>query len=427
MTKAKWKDGLILIIYAFACYQTALLAQYGDMKQRIPIILICFFLVIVWLIRYRRDLMKTIILLFAFVTVVTGVSIYRSGTDFDGRLATVIHNWRTQKEIPFEEENIYSNGLDNLLGKIGETASLPENLYVYGSITLRFQADGRLTSFYGTLYGKNENGETESFFIDYDGNQILVSLDAYVDDSYTKEKELQPLLDAFSFLDFEAAIAQWDDNEYEIYYEGMRNWGNFTNGIVYFDEGGIIGDLAFAQREVKGYTVSLLPVLDKAATPLRFVYFDFTNLIENPSFEDPPPIPIPEGEDVFFLNEKIGYHLEPVEAAAGSRFYVLNQTIDGGKTWEQINPNPFLSDAGVSGGITFLNEQIGFIILTHNGGTEADLYRTTDGGNTFEMIPLSIEGVVELPYLEGDSLLLPVHGEFETVLLESADEGFTWK
>ena len=42
----------------------------------------------------------------------------------------------------------------------------------------------------------------------------------------------------------------------------------------------------------------------------------------------------------------------------------------------------------------FLNETLGFIALSHSGGSPAELYRTEDGGATFERVTLP---AVEVP------------------------------
>lgn len=42
-----------------------------------------------------------------------------------------------------------------------------------------------------------------------------------------------------------------------------------------------------------------------------------------------------------------------VDAAAGSRFYVMERTADGGDTWERINEDPFDNQAGVAEGVMF--------------------------------------------------------------------------
>lgn len=48
------------------------------------------------------------------------------------------------------------------------------------------------------------------------------------------------------------------------------------------------------------------------------------------------------GTMYFFLDEQNGWRLVVVDAAAGSRFYVMERTADGGDTWERINEDPLI-------------------------------------------------------------------------------------
>ena len=60
--------------------------------------------------------------------------------------------------------------------------------------------------------------------------------------------------------------------------------------------------------------------------------------------------------------------MEIVDAAAGSRFYDLNQTTDGGKTWTKINEDPFDGTMGVAEGLEFFDSQFGFAGLAGASG-----------------------------------------------------------
>lgn len=135
-----------------------------------------------------------------------------------------------------------------------------------------------------------------------------------------------------------------------------------------------------------------------------------------------------------------------VDAALGSRFYALFQTQDGGETWQTMNPDPFLNNTGVSSGITFINEELGFIGLSHSGGDYGELYRTEDGGISFEKVMLpEIEVELndqetytpfdfpEMPYEEDGRLILLVgqgqDGDYNSgikAIYESTDNGRTF-
>ena len=61
-----------------------------------------------------------------------------------------------------------------------------------------------------------------------------------------------------------------------------------------------------------------------------------------------------------------------VDAAAGSRFYVMERTADGGDTWERINEDPFDNQAGVAEGVMFLDDNFGIAGLA--GASRVSFY-----------------------------------------------------
>ena len=50
----------------------------------------------------------------------------------------------------------------------------------------------------------------------------------------------------------------------------------------------------------------------------------------------------------FFYSDHLGWRLSVADAAAGSRFYQLEKTEDGGVTWETENQDPFGGQIGVA-------------------------------------------------------------------------------
>lgn len=74
-----------------------------------------------------------------------------------------------------------------------------------------------------------------------------------------------------------------------------------------------------------------------------------------------------DGIQYFYLTEQIGWKFKILDAAAGSRFYGLQKTTDGGNTWEMINEDPFIGNIGVSEGLVFYDENNGIIGLTCAG------------------------------------------------------------
>ena len=97
-----------------------------------------------------------------------------------------------------------------------------------------------------------------------------------------------------------------------------------------------------------------------------------------------------------------------------------------------LNSDPFLGSTGVADGIHFIDENLGFAILSHNGGANANLFRTADGGQTFERVELSPVTVEinnrefnpfdypELPYEENNQLILYVNQGIDGDYLNNA-------
>lgn len=81
------------------------------------------------------------------------------------------------------------------------------------------------------------------------------------------------------------------------------------------------------------------------------------------------------------------YRMVPVDRACGSSYYVLVATADGGKSAVMVNPDPFLGSGGAAKWISFLQDgQTGFSCLAYSGGAYGKLYRTEDGGRSFETV-----------------------------------------
>lgn len=149
--------------------------------------------------------------------------------------------------------------------------------------------------------------------------------------------------------------------------------------------------------------------------------------------------------------EGIEYRMIPVDRALGSSYYALIATVDNGKNVVMVNTNPYLGSGGGAKWISFLEDgQIGFSCLTYSAGTYGSLYRTEDGGRTFEQIEYPSAKVKlsdgtyynpfvvpERVYEEDGKLYMEVgqgadgdyYGEegFCNGLYESEDKGRTWE
>lgn len=77
------------------------------------------------------------------------------------------------------------------------------------------------------------------------------------------------------------------------------------------------------------------------------------------------------------------YRFVVLDAALGSRMYGIIKSEDGGESWRMWSNMPFGEDCGGGIDAVFLDENLGFATLSHNGGDEADLYVTVDGGVSY--------------------------------------------
>ena len=170
--------------------------------------------------------------------------------------------------------------------------------------------------------------------------------------------------------------------------------------------------------------------------------------IEEAKKEDAWTTDSSDGSMYFFLDGNQGWRLAVVDAAAGSRFYQLEHTTDGGTNWETASTDPFQGNGGVAEGLIFYDGNFGVAGLSGASQTHSTLYLTRDGGLTFTAVQLPMDTVTELPKtaqeygltlddysycempeIEGDIFtirVLSAAGESDAILFESKDNGETW-
>lgn len=483
---AKTLNPLVLVLYGILCFYLYSLSQYGGVKKKVPIIIGSVFLMLLWFLwcyykktkvigedQEKLELTKKVssspqnisfsklwffiacFILFA-TTFITSIRIYKSAIPYNGKLSWFIQDLKDKRQISFVHNNIYENGIEGIFDEIESKINLPEDLYLSSNFKLKFRKDGTITSFDTYVYGKDKKDQIESFLISYDekkSKKIIVYLNGFVEADFNEEKKLQPLMEILQWVPLEETVLPWNEDQYGISYNGVRDWGYNTEGIFYVDEDGNILREDNSTGKIFGYTVSIyIPGKEDLHSPAHFIYKGKN------SFSDEPIINTDrnnewkvgytynEGEETFFINKKLGYQLSVVDSALGSRFYALLQTKDGGESWKTINKDPYLNHTGVSSGITFINESLGFIGLSHNGGIQSELYRTIDGGLSFEEISLpTIEVPLgdnqiqepfdfpEMPYEENGKVLILVNqgqdGDYKggiKALYQSEDYGKTW-
>lgn len=464
---------IFIFIYWISLYELYTLCMFGRVNNNITVLVICMLFFLAWfivlVIRIRKKpvtmLQQTLdrykfykvrwpyiaIIAIVLITSFYGLKIYNSSINYNGKLSWYLNDLESKKTVQLKHNNIYESGIEGVFEDINQKIHMPENLYVSDSFSLKFDSNGIVTSFDTYIYGKNDKDELESFLISYDSNKsekIIVYLNGYVNANYNEDKLLKPLIDIMKVIKIKETVNKWDENQYGILYSGKRNWGYNTDGIVYLDSVGNTKPPSKGSSEIIGYTVSVfVPGKEDKYTPVRY------NL-ENITVEDPSEIYKDENssgninsDTEFYLSKKVGYHLEVTAAAAGSRSYSLQGTFDGGNTWKTINADPFLERIGGAAGITFINDKLGFLCLSHSGGSCGELYRTEDGGLSYKKIDFPevkvtlIDGQTynpfdfpKMPYEEEGSLNMLVgqgaDGDYNggcDALYQSKDEGRTWE
>lgn len=149
-----------------------------------------------------------------------------------------------------------------------------------------------------------------------------------------------------------------------------------------------------------------------------------------------------DGNVYYFQNENLGWRLVIIDAAAGSRWYRIESTSDGGKNWTQTEPDPFPEVLfGVADSIWFFDEKHGFVLMGGASETHSELYYTEDGGFSFSRINLPTELVevtipdlaeydyITMPYLEENIMKVSLRLEKYdccSIYFESGDLGKTW-
>lgn len=480
-----------LLCYLFVLYQLWHLCQYGGVRSHLPTLLagmagtlISF---ILWLVfrrkkqgdassnRIDKKIFWIEIIIFIAGTIYFGGRIIYSAIPYHGALSWVFDERMQKKEIKLEHTNFFEDGAEGVLTDLENVLDLPENLYIANQYKMTFDKEGTIQTIDTFLYGKNEEGETKTYLVNYEAEKnanMTVWVNGEVKDAYEEDMRFEPMLQILKKADCAQQVKEWsvnrDSDRYEILYLGRRSF-MVEEGLRYLP-GDVDGDgketgvnhfeqLAYG-GEITGFEVSLHIPAREEVTPVRYImepqYSSPEVLSEEQEIQQTEDAKEAEGWTVdqtdgtmyFFINETKGWRLVVTDAAAGSRFYEMERTKDGGTTWEKVNADPFQGELGVTEGLVFFDEKLGFAGLTGASQSASELYVTRDGGVTFEQLHLPLKTVKELPELaaecgftvkdydymempekEGNTLTIKViteASETEGILFQSQDDGETW-
>lgn len=470
---------IFILVYWISFYELYTLCRLGRVNNNITVLLGCMLFFLAWFIILIIRIVKkpaaaaqdsvdsyklysrckiiwicTVTIILLLITCFYGVKIYHNAINYNGKLSWFLRDLKNKRTVKLENDNIYKNGIEGIFTDINKKVDMPKKLYVASNFSLNFDSYGKITSFDTYLYGKNTKGELESYLISYNSNKsenITIYLNGHVNADYSDDKLLEPLIKTMKVIPLKKTVKNWPENQFGILYYGKRSFGYNTNGIVYIDSKGNTNSVVNASSEIIGYTVSVyVPGKESKYTPVRYNLTDGLGNIKtsNSSKENKKIFDQSDNAaDKFYLSKLVGYRLEVTAAAAGSRSYSLDGTTDGGATWKTVNADPFSGMTGVAAGITFLNNKLGFICLSHSGGKNGELYRTEDGGVSYTKVdfpeikvtlssgkaynPFDLPG---MPY-EKDGILNVLMGQGSDGdynggckgLYQSKDNGITWK
>ncbi|WP_373898717.1 hypothetical protein ACER0A_005415 [Haloimpatiens sp. FM7315] len=458
---------MFILIYWLAFYELNIICKFGRINNSEIILgvsilfLLILSVILIVMIKRKTFHVKSKFNFVALIGIVIitcfyGGKIYNSAINYNGKLSWFIEDLKNKRNVKFENNNIYEDGFNGIFEDINKKIHMPQKLYVSSSFKLIFNSNGKIISFDTFLYGKDEKGKLRSYLISYDNKKnknIIVYLNGNVNANYSSDKLLEPLIKTMKVIPLKDTVSKWNEKKYGILYCGKRSFGYNKEGIVNINSKGKTNTNIDLSSEITGYTVSVfVPGKEDKNTKVRYNLEDGLDNIKkeasckNTNSEEHIKKSNSE-ENQFYLSNSLGYQLKVVAAVAGSRAYSLESTYNGGTSWNTINEDPFKGKLGVAAGIVFLNDKIGFLCLSHSGGTRAELYRTEDGGKSFNIVSFpkitvtSTDGAKynpfdfpSMPYKKEESINILIgqgsDGDYNggaKALYESKDRGVTFK
>ena len=404
-------------------------------------------------------------------------------------------------KITLKHDNFFDDSVAGILEDLDNEIGLPKKIYLVNHFNVTFYATGEIAAIDTFFYGEDENGETRTYLVDYNrkkSSKMTVYINNYAETDYEEDMCLTPLFELLGNIKVKEQVDSWAEetksHTFGISYSGKRAFTSAdglqvinaentdTNGnsiLSQVEYGGEVTGFAVTfstggeENTDKIITYIINPKYTSAAVLAQQNRLEQIEKAKNSSGDvtgdnngnkDNGIISGSEDEDgeeatpwtenredgsvYFFLDSNTGYRLLVADAAAGSRFYELECTKDGGQSWNQLNADPFCGNMGVAEGIEFYNENLGVIGLRGASGAYSTLYLTQDGGKTFSMIELPMDEVTELPdtaaqygleksdydYCEMPQQedgkfkikVISEQGETDGILFESTDNGNTW-
>lgn len=417
-------DYIFIFLYSILMFFLWKICKYGSWRYWINWIIPILFLILVCIIykilniniESSRKSRRIKLYMFIIVTLIFGGMIVHTAIPYNGKLSWKVDEMLNHKRVRYVHRNIFNDGIEGLLEDLEKKFTLPDKLYVDNEILIRFDGDGEITKLEGMIYGKNEKGKVNSYLLSFKNKKLEVWLNKDAGFELDENRALDPMIKLLKKSKYQKEIDAWKkiygDVDFGIIYYGKKEFF-YSDGIKLLGSKKENDDVVKTLNqggEVKANALSIF-IPDREVTPINFIIDPeiISSETRNAQLEE-EVIKKSKGEDSWTLdnntgtmytfvktNKNIGFRLVVTDAALGSRFYKLEKTSDGGKTWENINSKPFLDGTGVAEGIEFLNENFGFAGLQGGSGEHSEIYVTRDGGANFEKINLPYEKVQNLP------------------------------
>lgn len=396
----------------------------------------------------------------AGITGYYGVKIGESAVPYQGKLSWKLEEWRESRKVRLAHDNIYETGISGILADLEQKVDLPEEAYIINPFTLTFDKSGKIQKFYCFFYGRDGAGEEHTYLLDYDAakdDRMTVWLDRAGERDYYPSKRLSPMVEVFDVARLEAVANTvgntGDEITFTINYSGYVPVTDPDRTLVYNASGQIMAEGLQGRQEAYLTDLQVYSGEEMLAQIWLANGWRLADTSEEKAEKEEEAreelkeigacyMDRADESWYFYLNESKGWRLRVLDAAAGSRYYVMDMTEDGGNNWKEWNEALFEDQIGVTRGIVFFDEQYGYIALGNASGETAELYVTRDGGKTFGRVLLPWEQVTDpagsqetyqylfLPKETQEGLCITAakdsSGQGERLVFISVDQGNTW-
>ena len=387
---------VFIVVCALGLHFLYQLCQYGGLRRNAPWVLGCALgglaWILLWTVLYflrkkrfseaemaeqssswKKGLLVVLtveILGLAAVGGFYGTKIAESAVPYNGKLSWKIQEWRSSRKIKLEQDNVYESGVSGIFEDLGEKIDLPEELYIINPFSLTYGGDGEILKFYGFFWGKDEGGEEHTYLLDYDrakDRRMTVWLDGEGDSREYPGKRFMPfleLMDGVRLQSITGALAE-NDMTFQIRYAGYESITDPARTLVFNANGEVMGE-GLEQRK-EAYLAQLTACRGEELVGEIWLAngWRYADTTQEKKEKEIGSCYMDRADEswYFYLNEEEGWRLRVLDAAAGSRYYVMDHTKDGGASfqkvelpWDQVTDIP---DDVAGYGYLFLPEETG--------------------------------------------------------------------